>query len=145
MYPIAPLKLSTDASHTCSISSSWLTGLPRLRSRYSKIPLSFLVKGTLSSFAYASRFLYRTLCPHCSGKHLSVQIYVLSASDPRLKLLQMKWFFHVIIGSCIQPFHFIRYLASRRQNQHLCLLILLPEFPLEYPFHLCPVNSGQAQ
>ena len=51
------------------------------------------------------------------------------ASDPRLKLLQMKWFFHVIIGSCIQPFHFIRYLASRRQNQHLCLLILPPEFP----------------
>ena len=51
------------------------------------------------------------------------------ASDPRLKFLQMKWFFHVIIGSCIQPFHFIRYLASRRQNQHLCLLILPPEFP----------------
>ena len=67
---IAPLKLSAVASHTCSISSSWLTGLPILISKYSKIPFSFLVSGTGSPFAYASRLIVSNfISPHL--RHIS--------------------------------------------------------------------------
>ena len=49
------LKLSTLLSHTCSMSSSWLMGLPRLSSRYSRMPLSLRVSDRACPFAAAAR------------------------------------------------------------------------------------------
>ena len=49
------LKLSTLPSQTCSINSSWLTGLPWLSRRYSNIPDSFRVSGISRPFAAAMR------------------------------------------------------------------------------------------
>ena len=46
-----------------------------------------------------------------------------------LKLLQMKRLGKIIAGSGIKPRHLVGNLASRRQNQYRCILILLPQAP----------------
>ena len=40
----------------------------------------------------------------------------------RFQLLQVKWFFHIIICTGIQSFNFICDLTSRRQDQYLSLI-----------------------
>ena len=110
-----PLKLSTDASQTCSISSSWLTGLPRLRRRYSRIPFSFSCQGNHFPFCIC-------LASYCIELNFTAfQAYILlhkfsscQASDTCLKFLQMKRFFHIIVCTCIQSFNLIGNLSSCR-------------------------------
>ena len=86
---VALLKLLTLLSHTCSISSSWLTGRPWLSIRYSKMPVSLRVRDRTSSPTEAARALVSkfsgpqvrttSLCV----KRLSVRLRMRAASSSR--------------------------------------------------------------
>lgn len=83
------LKLFTLLSHTCSSSSSWLTGRPWLSIMYSSIPVSFRVRDKASSPAKARRaFVSNVRFPQVSStsfcvKRLSVRLRILAASSSR--------------------------------------------------------------
>ena len=66
-------------------------------------------------------------------------LYKLSScqtSHAGFQLLQMKWFFHIIICPRIKTVNLISDLTSRRQNQYLCLFIFLSKFPENiHPIH----------
>ena len=86
---VALLKLLTLLSHTCSISSSWLTGRPWLSIRYSKMPVSLRVRDKASSPTEATRALVSKLSDpqvrttSLCVKRLSVRLRIRAASSSR--------------------------------------------------------------
>ena len=110
------LNASTLLSHTCSISSSWLTGRPWFANKYSRIPVSFLVKESSLFSALAIRervsnvnapHVRRTSCWITDAA--SSYGYALRVLRDEMVLRDSRW----LLGQDLPPYLILRFLQIK--------------------------------